>query len=198
MAQLMEYMYTGSTEARQEELHEFLTTATKLRIRGFGLNRSTDEENDFKKAFNDCIDEEKFPKFSASLPYFNYKKRSGRKSSVPKRLKLPLTKITNSTKNLTDNSFVDKKKFPILGSYFNNSDNQGTKKGFLEYCIKVYVSELKDDKPDITLTGRFVQILYTKIHLILNRAIIRDEREASLWSHQDRESQLDWEAHGKV
>ena len=127
MAQLMEYMYTGGTEARQEELPEFLTTATKLQIRGFGLHRSTDEENDFKKAFNDCIDEEKFLKFSASRPYFNFKKMSGRKSSVPKKLKLPETKITNSTKNL-DNSFVDKKKFPILGSYLNNSFNQGTKK----------------------------------------------------------------------
>ena len=62
------------------------------------------------------------------------------------------------------------------------------------------MSELKDDKDDkdITLTGKFVQILYTKIHFICNRAINREEREASLWSHQDRESQLNWEAHCQV
>ena len=126
MAQLMEYMYTGSTEARQEELQEFLSTATKLQIRGFGLNRSTDEENDHKKAFNDCIDEEKLPKVLASRPY--YKKMCGRKSSVPKKLKLPEIKFTNSTDNPVDIPFVDKKKFPILGSYLNNSFNQGTKK----------------------------------------------------------------------
>ena len=91
MARLMDFMYTGATEARQDELPEFLTTATKLQIRGFGFRRLTDQENDQKKAFNGCFDEEKFPKFSAR------KKICGRKSSVPKKLKLPENKITVST-----------------------------------------------------------------------------------------------------
>ena len=80
MARLMDFMYTGATEARQEELPEFLTTATKLQIRGFGFRRLTDEENDQKKAFNGCFDEGRFPKYSAR------KKICGRKHQFPKSL----------------------------------------------------------------------------------------------------------------
>ena len=126
MARLMDFMYTGATEARQEELPEFLTTATKLQIRGFGFRRLTDEENDQKKALHGCFDEGRFPKFSAR------KKICGRKSSVPKKLKLPENKITVSTDKQEKHydpviHFVDKKKFPILGSYLSNSFKQGTK-----------------------------------------------------------------------
>ena len=130
MARLMDFMYTGATQARHEELPEFLITATKLQIRGFGFRRSTDEENDQKKAFNGCFDVEKFPKISAR------KKICGRKSSVPKKLKLPENKITVSTDKQEKHHdpvihFVDKKTFPILGSYLSNSFKQGTNKIYL-------------------------------------------------------------------
>ena len=128
MARLLQYMYTGATEADQQELPDILTTATKLQIRGFGLSRSPNEKKDHTKAFNESIDGEHLQNVSSGQ-YFhknvgNVKKVCGRKSSVPKKLKLQENE-TNSSGNhqqqpLPKIPFVDKNKFPILGSYLNS------------------------------------------------------------------------------
>lgn len=126
----MEYMYTGATEARREELPEILNTATRLQIRGFGLSRSTNEQTEEN---NDISKEEKDISPGRSLhkkmmQNKTVKKLCGRKSSVPKKLQLPQTKSAadNSQQLLPVIPLVDKKKFPILGSYLN-SFKQGTK-----------------------------------------------------------------------
>ena len=129
MARLLQYMYTGATEAGQLELPDILATATKLQIRGFGLSRSPNEKNDHTKAFNESLDGEQFQNVSSGQ-YLNEKiknndkKVCSRKSSVPKKLKLHENE-TNSSGNhqqqpLPKIPFVDKNKFPILGSYLNS------------------------------------------------------------------------------
>ena len=128
MARLMEYMYTGATEARREELPDILNTATRLQIRGFGLTRSTNEKTEEN---NDSKDQKNIPAgrslHKKIMQNKTVKKLCGRKSSVPKKLQLPQTE-TNSSDNslLPVTPLVDKKKFPILGSYLN-SFKQGTK-----------------------------------------------------------------------
>ena len=131
MVRLLQYMYTGATEAGQHELPDILATATKLQIRGFGLSRSPNENNNHTKAFNESLDGEQFQNVSSGQ-YFhekiknNVKKVCGRKSSVPKKLKLHENE-TNSNQSgyhqqqpLPKIPFVDKNKFPILGSYLNS------------------------------------------------------------------------------
>ena len=129
MARLLQYMYTGATEAGQQELPDILNTATKLQIRGFGLGSSPNEKHDHTKAFNESLDGEKKQNVSSGQYIHknvknNVKKVCGRKSSVPKKLKFDENE-TNSSGNHQQQPFpkipfVDQNKFSILGSYLNS------------------------------------------------------------------------------
>ena len=128
MARLMEYMYTGVTEVRQEDLPDILNTATRLQMRGFGPSRSTNEKTDHKTTFNDSKDEKNVSagrSLHKNMTQKKVKKLCGRKSSIPKKIKLPETETNSSDSGqqqqlLPEFPLVDKKKFPILGSYLQS------------------------------------------------------------------------------
>ena len=122
---LLDYMYTGATQVAGEELSDVLTTATSLKIRGFGVRESVKGNDDgHGNTLNKHDYQEKFQKLAEKSPSPQKETLSkqgrrpyGRKSSVPKKLKLTETETDIYESPI---SSIDRLKFPILGSYLNS------------------------------------------------------------------------------
>ena len=122
---LLDYMYTGATQVAGDELSDVLTTATSLKIRGFGVRESVKGNDDgHGNTLNEHDYQEKFQKLAEKSPSPQKETLSkqgrrpyGRKSSVPKKLKLTETETDIYESPI---SSIDRLKFPILGSYLNS------------------------------------------------------------------------------